>query len=169
MKQTCLNLLLLAIAFGSFSQSNNDAQSSVQWTGTWKLLDVVNTNPDGSTVRPYGNDPSGILVFDAQGNYSIQILKAQRPKVVSGDKNKCTPEEYAALVQGSNSHFGKYIFDTKSQTVVFKIEGASFPNWEGTEQKRFYTIKDDVISYKVTQTTQGGSSVVAEVSWRKVK
>jgi hypothetical protein len=169
MKYTCLVILLLAIVYGSFSQSNSDGKSLAQWTGSWKLVDVVNINPDGATVRPYGNDPVGILMLDDKGSYSIQILKPQRPKVASGDKNKCTPEEYAALVQGSNSHFGKVIFDTVAQTVVFKIERAFFPNWEGTEQKRFYTVKDDVFSYKVTQTTQGGASVVAEVSWRKIQ
>jgi hypothetical protein len=120
-------------------------------------------------VHPYGENPKGMLMFDAKGNYTIQILKAVRPKVESGDKNKCTPEENAALVQGSNSHFGKYSVDEKGKIIAFKIEHASFPNWEGTEQKRSYTFTGNSLKYFVTQTTQGGQSVIAEVGWQKLE
>ena len=110
-----------------------------------------------------------LLIFDTDGNYAIQILKANRPKVVSGDKNKCTPGENAALVQGSNSHFGKYYVDEASKTITFTIQHASFPNWEGTEQKRLYTYTGNQIKYVVTNTTQGGQSVIAEVAWKRLQ
>jgi Lipocalin-like domain len=139
-----------------------------QLVGTWSLVSVDNIYPDSSKVQPYGVNPQGILTFDDKGNYAIQILKAVRPKVVSGDKNKCTPEENSALVQGSNSHFGKYEINENNLTLVFKIEHASFPNWEGTEQKRTYSYTGNDLKYVVTNTTQGGKSVIAEVAWRRV-
>ena len=78
------------------------------------------------------------------------------------------PEENASIVQGSNSHFGKYEIDETNQTITFKIETASFPNWEGTIQKRFYTFIDNELKYVVTNTTQGGKLVTAEVVWKKL-
>lgn len=136
--------------------------------GSWSLVSIDNIYPDNSRVYPYGENPKGLLIFDANGNYAVQILKAIRPKIVSGDKNNCTAEENATLVQGSNSHFGKYEMDVEHKIIVFKIESASFPNWEGTTQKRSYIITENEIKYVVTNTTQGGQSVIAEVVWRKL-
>jgi hypothetical protein len=151
------------------AQAYNNKPLQQQLVGTWLLVSVDNIYPDSSRVHPYGVNPQGMLMFDDKGNYTTQILKDVRPKVASGDKNKCTPEEYAALVQGSNSHFGKYEIDEKNKTITFKIQHASFPNWEGTEQKRSYTYSGTGLKYIVTQTTQGGQSVIAEVAWQRLE
>jgi hypothetical protein len=168
MKKLFLLFLISTCATLSFAQTSEKLDGQ-QLIGTWTLVSVNNIHPDGSRVHPYGENPKGMLMFDAKGNYTIQILKAVRPTVASGDKNKCTPEENAALVQGSNSHFGKYSVDEKGKIIAFKIEHASFPNWEGTEQKRSYTFTGNSLKYFVTQTTQGGQSVIAEVAWQKME
>jgi hypothetical protein len=155
-----------SMLYAQKSTSNESLQE--QLVGTWTLISVDNIYPNGSIGHPYGDNPVGIMTFDISGNYSIQILKALRPKVASGDKNKCTPEENAALVQGNNSHFGKYYVDEAGGAITFKIEHAFYPNWEGTEQKRSYTYKGNELRYVVTQTTQGGESIIAEVAWRKL-
>ncbi|MCF0054908.1 lipocalin-like domain-containing protein [Dyadobacter sp. CY356] len=139
---------------------------SVEVIGLWTLVAVENINPDGSKTLPYGISPKGLLVFDKTGNYAIQILKASRPKVSAGDKNKATPEENAALVQGNNSHFGTYTINKESKTITFQIENAFYPNWEGTIQKRVYTLSDNELKYVVTQTTNGGD-VTAVVIWKR--
>lgn len=135
--------------------------------GLWSLVAVENTNPDGSKTLPYGPNPQGLLVFDVSGSYAIQILKAIRPQVAAGDKNKATPEENAALVQGNNSHFGKYSMDEVKQIVTFQVEHAFYPNWEGTIQERFYTLSNNELKYIVTHTTNGGA-VTAAVIWKKM-
>jgi hypothetical protein len=172
MKKLLMLFLITVASVTAYAQQSPKAAANnnlpKQLVGTWTLVSVDNIYPDGSRIHPYGEDPKGLLVFDEKGNYAIQILKAVRPKVASGDKNKCTPEEYAALVQGSNSHFGKYTVDEAGKTITFLIEHASFPNWEGTQQKRTYTYSSQEIKYVVTQTTQGGVSVVAEVAWKKL-
>lgn len=156
--------IILVFAFLNVTLSN--AQEKL--VGSWSLVSIDNIYPDNSRVHPYGENPKGLLIFDNEGNYAIQILKAIRPKVISGDKNISTCEENATLVQGSNSHFGKYEMDEKHKIIVFKIESASFPNWEGTTQKRSYSCTENEIKYVVTSTTQGGQSIIAEVVWRKI-
>src|SRR6187402_2540374 len=120
----------IIIAFAFLSVTVSIAQEKL--VGSWSLVSIDNIYPDNSRIHPYGENPKGLLIFDANGNYAIQILKAVRPKIASADKNNCTPEENAALVQGSNSHFGHYEVDEVHKTLVFKIESAFFPNWEGT-------------------------------------
>lgn len=137
-----------------------------QFAGTWSLVAVENINPDGSKTLPYGESPVGLLVFTKKGEYAIQILKAVRPKVSANDKNKATPGENAALVQGNNSHFGTYTADMTNHTITFTVQHAFYPNWEGTIQVRSYTLENNTVSYIVTHTTNGGS-VTAKVVWKK--
>ena len=135
-------------------------------TGTWALVSVDNVLPDGTRVQPYGPNPQGILMFDAEGRYSLQIFRAGRAPFASNDKSRGTAEEYRASVEGTNSHFGKYSVNEASHTITFQIEHASFPNWEGTEQKRSFTRTGDELRYTVPVTTTGGG-VVGEVMWRR--
>lgn len=135
--------------------------------GTWSLVSITNIYQDGTRVQPYGNNPDGILIFDKKGNYTIQILRAQRPLIATGNKNTSTPDENAALVQGYNGHYGTYTVEANNKIIVFRITHAFFPNWEHKIQKRTYSYKNNEIKYIVTNTTQGGQSVVAEVVWRR--
>lgn len=161
MKNAILIILLLIL-------NSIHAQKKSEFSGSWILVSVENTNSDGTKSLPYDTNPKGFLFFDEKGNYAVQIYKDKRAKIASGDKNKCTPEENAAIVQGSNSHFGKYEIDETNKTITFKIKTASFPNWEGTIQKRSYTFINNELKYAVTNTTQGGKSVTAEVVWKKL-
>ena len=170
MKRLIILLFIIGNTFSGYSQSLKTKAPIVipGWIkGTWKLVSVENIYPDGDKVYPYGDHPKGLLIFDADGNYALQIFKAVRIMVASGDKNKCTAEENAALVQGSNSHFGKYSIDEAGQTVTFDIAYASFPNWNANRQKRSYSYKGDRFKYTVTNTTQGGGSVMAQVTWER--
>jgi len=137
------------------------------FTGTWTLVSVANVLPDGTHVEPYGPNPQGILMFDAEGRYSLQIFRSGRARFASGDKSRGTAEEYKATVEGTNSHFGKYSIDEAGHVITFRIEHASFPNWEGTEQKRSFTRTGDELRYTVPTTTTG-AGVTGEVTWRRV-
>ncbi|HUQ49896.1 MAG TPA: lipocalin-like domain-containing protein, partial [Terriglobales bacterium] len=111
--------------------------------GTWTLVAADNVFPDGNRVQVYGPEPHGLLIFDSGGRYSLQIFRAGRPKFVSNDKSTGSPEENQAAVQGSNAHFGRYVINAADSSITFHIEHASFPNWEGTEQKRSFRIQGD--------------------------
>jgi Lipocalin-like domain len=41
-----------------------------------------------------------------------------------------------------------------------------FANWEGTEQKRLYTVKGDELTYKVPTASGGGT---AQLVWKRAK
>jgi len=166
MKYLMISISLLS--FASVQAQDNKLPKNVakQFAGTWSLVAVENTNADGTKTLPYGESPVGLLVFTNEGDYAIQILKSLRPKVAANDKNKATPEENAALVQGNNSHFGKYTADVLNHTITFNVEHAFYPNWEGTVQVRSYAIEDNTLSYIVTHTTNGGA-ITAKVVWKK--
>jgi len=135
-----------------------------QLGGTWKLLTVDNILADGRRIQPYGAEPVGRMTLDPAGRYAVQIFQPGRARFAASDKARGTAEENRATVQGTNSHFGRYAVDEAARTITFRIEHASFPNWEGTEQRRVYTLRGDTLRYTVRTTTTGGSEV-GEVTW----
>ncbi|VVE78834.1 lipocalin-like domain protein [Pandoraea sputorum] len=132
--------------------------------GTWTLVAADVQHPDGSRARDYGAAPKGLLVIDAKGNYSLQIFKAERPKFASGDKSAGTPAEYKAAVMGSSTHTGTISIDPADGTLTFHIRNASFPNWEGEQQKRNYELKGGELSYRVTPRPNGDVPISV---WRR--
>jgi hypothetical protein len=133
--------------------------------GTWTLTAADRLKPDGSRSRDYGQHPKGRLIIDAQGRYSLQIFDGDRLRVASGDKTAATPEELASAVVGSSTHYGTVSVDPAAHVLVFRIEGASFANWEGTEQRRQYVLTADTLSYQVPTPRPDGSIPIS--AWRR--
>jgi len=165
---TTVPLLLLATALrtGDAAGAPESPTPKNPLLGTWTLVLVDNVLPDGSRVQLYGPNPHGRLMFDAAGRYSLLIVSAGRPPFASNDKSQGTPDEYRAAVQGSNAHFGSSSINEAERTITFRIEHASFPNWEGTEQKRSFTLAGDHLKYTVRAPTTGGGAV-GEVEWKR--
>jgi hypothetical protein len=142
-------------------------QTTKDLMGTWMLLSNENINPDGTRVQPYGPNPYGILMFDAGGRYSIQVMRDGQAKFTSNDRTKGTPEENQATVQNNNPHFGAYTVDEANHVIIFKIEHAMFPNWEGTVQKRPFAITREELKYTVPSSSLGSGT--GEVVWKRAK
>jgi len=158
-------LLLAIIANTSFGQQNNTSA----FEGTWSLTVVDNLLPDGTRIHLYGEHPNGILTFDKNGRYSLQIMSSDRMKFASGDKGRGTAEEYKSAMTGINTHFGKYTVNETEHTITFNIEHASYPNWEGVAQKRPYTISDSEFKYEVPVPTTGANAGArGEVVWKRL-
>jgi len=88
------------------------------------------------------------------------------PKFASNNSMRGTAEENAAVVQGSNTHFGTYSVDESGKTIHFRIETSTFANWNGTEQKRPFSLSGDQLKYTIATASGGGP---AEVVWKRVK
>ena len=157
--------LLFAILLGSSRAPQQPTNGSL--AGVWTLITVENVETNGNRTLPYGDSPSGQLILEANGDYSIQILAAERPKIAANDRTQGTPDENAALVKGSNSHFGTYTIDTVTHHLTFHIEHAFYRNWEGTVQDRSYTLENNILRYVIAHPSSGSSSTTAVAVWRR--
>jgi hypothetical protein len=159
-RATAIALMISALAVAARADS---ATSSL--AGTWTLVaaDVVHT--DGTRTRDYGSAPKGLLIIDREGHYSLQIFKSERPRFASGDKLTGTEPEYKAAVLGSSTHFGSLTVDPANGTLTFKIDAASFPNWEGEAQTRHYELNGDELSYGVAARPNGDKPISV---WRRL-
>lgn len=132
--------------------------------GSWTLVAADVQRPDGSIERDYGAAPKGRLFIDAQGRYTLQIFKAERPRFASADKAAGTCDELRAAVLGSSTHYGMIALEDGQ--LVFRIEAASFPNWEGTVQRRSFELHGDELRYRVPARPDGGMPISV---WRRMR
>ena len=135
--------------------------------GTWQLTGADEVRSDGSVVEPYGAHPEGLLLIDDEGRYSLQIFRSDRSHFASNDKRKGTPTDYESAVLGMSSHYGRCEVDAREGVLVFHIERASYPNWDGTVQRRSYVLKGDDLAYEIPSGAAGG--VTPRSRWRRVE
>ena len=142
-----------------------------QLLGTWNLLLVDNVKSDNTETGLYGANPIGTVIFTADGHYSLQLMRSNLPKIASGDRLKETPAEEKAIAEGTLSHFGTYTVNDADKTFTIRIDGSTFPNWEGTKQTRKITsITDDTVPWDnshIAAPSLGGAR--SALAWRKAK
>jgi hypothetical protein len=156
---TALLLLVLGVLVGLAA-----AQGAKGLVGTWTIVASDTLDEAGKRTPTFGPNPRGVLIFTADGRYSLTLARTTLPKFASNNRTKGTPEENQAIVSGSLSHFGKYTADGKAFT--FNVETSTFPNWDGTTQQRPYTLSGEELRYSTAAASGGGR---AELIWKRVK
>jgi Lipocalin-like domain len=138
-----------------------------QLAGSWRLVSINNLRVDGSKYELFGPSAKGIVIFDRNGTYSFQIMRAGRPSFVAESRLEGTPEENTAAVRGMISHFGTYEIDEPSHSVTFRIEGSSYPNWDKTEQKRSFTLLGNQLSWSDPAAGPRTGDLQSDLIWRR--
>jgi hypothetical protein len=157
---TAMGLLVLGVALLSSEAVAQQKTLKEQVVGTWTYSSVDIVRPDGSRVPLFGPNPQGRAIFDGNGRYVLMTSRSGLPKFASNDRNKGTPEENEAVVQGSISHFGRYTVNEADKTITFHIETSTFPNWNGVEQKRPFTVTGDELKWTTAASSGGSAEVV---------
>jgi Lipocalin-like domain len=62
--------------------------------------------------------------------------------------------------------FGTYSVSEADRTIAIHIEGSSFPNWNGADQKRLFVFSGDEL--KLISPAASGAGT-AEVVWKRAK
>jgi hypothetical protein len=157
-KASCMNRFFWLLAALTVFPSAALAQTS-PLVGAWTLTAADVIKPDGTRTQDYGASPHGLAVFTAEGSCAVQIFRSERLKFASSDKRRGTPEEYKDASLGMSTHFGTCVIDQEKGTITFKIDSASFPNWDGTTQVRQFTLKGDELTWKVPPRPDGSVPV----------
>ena len=136
-----------------------------QLVGTWTLLSWEQKKGDGTKLERYGATPKGIAFFDTGGRYIITVMRSDRAKYASNTLWQGTSEENKETADGTITYFGTYSANDADGSIVIRVEGSSFPNWNGTEQKRFVAIAGD----QLTLTVRPPAGDVVDVIWKRAK
>ena len=154
-------LALSCIAAGPASAQDSPSPLA----GTWNLAEADEIKADGTRIQNYGPNAEGRLIVDAEGRYSLQIFRADRPRFASGNKFRGAPEEYRDAVHGMSTHYGRITIEEDGAILAFHIDRAAFPNWEGAVQRRRFTLSDVQLAYEVPPAVDG---TVARSVWRRI-
>ena len=135
--------------------------------GSWILVELYN-EADGKRTDPFGPNPRGAMLFSPDGRFSMTIMRSSLPKFASNVRTKGTVEENQAVVQGSVAAFGTYmVVGDNEKTLNLHIEGSTFPNWDGQDQKRPMTVNGDELKV-INPTPSIGGGTNTQV-WKRAK
>ena len=155
-----LALLFLGVVLPTGDVVGQQKTLKEQLVGAWTYVSVDTVRPDGSRVPMFGPNPQGLAIFDGNGRYALVNARSDQPKFASNSRLESTPEENKAVVQGSIAHFGRYTVSESDKTITFHIQTSTFPNWNGTEQKRPFTLAGDELKWTTPAASGGGSAEV---------
>jgi hypothetical protein len=136
-----------------------------QLVGTWILVSAQEVKADGTKIDPWGPNPKGVAMYDARGRFIFMIMRSDLPKFASNNRAQATAEEGKAVAQGMIAFYGTYTVN--DGVLITRIEGSSYPNLIGGEQKHIITsLTGDELQY-INPTTSTGTK--AETVWRRAK
>src|SRR5579872_3736823 len=138
-----------------------------QFVGTWTLVSFEFKRSDGVVMNVMGTDATGMIIYDAHGHMSGQMMRADRPTFAENDQQKGSDDEVRAAVEGYIAYFGDYVIDEAEKSVSHVTKGALFPNLVGQEQKRFYEFSGNRLTLTTPPVVVGGVSVVGVLVWEK--
>lgn len=119
--------------------------------GTWQLEQYVDTPERGEPVYAFGNPPVGLFVFTPDGHVSISLMR--NPSAIGTDSSDPDPD--ACIPVWYCSYFGTYRYDPAGPSWTTHVTGGNIPNYLGTDQRRTFMIKGDLLTISETYTADG--------------
>jgi hypothetical protein len=134
--------------------------------GSWTLVSLT-VGESADQTLPYGVNPKGTMMMDANGRFSITVVRSDIPKVASNNRMTATSEENSAIVQGSIAYFGTYSIDEATHVITVNVEGSTFPNFNDGTQTRILSFDGDEVTYLNPTPSMGGAT--AKVTYRRAR
>jgi len=140
-----------------------------QFPGTWSLVSWKIELADGDIIEPpLGPDPLGWIMYHPAGHMSVTIMRPDRPRFASDNLLEAAPEEIEAAFAGYLSYCGSYEVNEQERFVVHRLQLSWFPNFVGTEQKRFFEFAGDRLSLTSPPLTLVGEAQIHRLVWQRL-
>jgi hypothetical protein len=139
--------------------------------GTWKLVAIEERDAKGQLVAPldYGPDPMGLIMYDATGHMSVHAMRRGRPRLPSQDVHLAPAELAKTAFVGYGAYFGTYTVDERAGVVTHHVEGSLLPNWEGSDQRRRFTLSGDKLTLEPPELQAAGEKRTRRLTWQRVQ
>lgn len=162
-----VTLSAAAVLLGaSDAGAQKDARGLAQQVvGTWSLV-AQYVEQGGKRVERFGPAPKGIAIYEPNGRFAAILLRPDLPKFASNNAMTGTAEENRAVVQGSTAFYGTWSANDSDGTITSRLEGATYPNWDGQLQKRTGSVSGDEMKLCVPGAQIGGTACAV---WKRVK
>ena len=162
---TTVSVLIMGGALPTGDAVAQQKSLKEQLVGTWIYVSSTSTRADGSkTDRP---NLKGIVIYTSDGHFAFVSVRTDLPKLANPDRARATAEEARAVVAGSIAYYGTYSINEVDKVLTAKVEGGTFANLIGTDQKRIITsLTADELKFTNPRTAAG---VTLEFVWKRAK
>jgi hypothetical protein len=142
--------------------------------GAWHLVRIDVQGPHGSEVDPfYGSASEGLLIYDRDGWFSVQIMSAPRPALeVPATRPAAPGGPDSAAKEGAldsyYAYYGTWTFDVGTSTVTHRATGALY----SSESRAAYSQQVRVESNRMTFTRSSGTApnrTIQTKTWERVQ
>ena len=155
-----------SLIFGVFlPREEAVAQTATDLVGAWTLVSITREQ-DGKKTDYFGPNPQGQAIFEQNGRFSIMFIRSDVPKLASNNREAGTPEENKAAVQGGIAYFGTYSVSETDKVITYHLEGSTFPNWRGADQKRVLKLSGDELTLTNPRSSTAGNATSV---WKRAK
>ncbi|MBV9405512.1 MAG: lipocalin-like domain-containing protein [Acidobacteriaceae bacterium] len=131
-----------------------------RFLGSWTLVSFEHVPPSGEVMKPFGDAPTGLILYQFDGHMSAQLSTGNRKKLSCGDPFDASPDEAAEAWGTYFGYWGSFSVDAERGVVVHRVEGSSFSNWVGTEQVRQFRFDGTNRLILETHSPSGHSTVI---------
>ena len=80
-----------------------------------------------------------------------------------------TDAEVRSAFEGFIGYFGSYSIDAEKGTATHHVLGASFPNWMGGDEVRFYKLEGTELILSTPPTFYGSERCEGVLVWERVE
>lgn len=116
-----------------------------QVIGGWELIEYVSESKSDRSQKnyPMGNDVQGMLVYSSNGSMSVHLQLPGQTPFQSDSPLKGSEQELAEAAKRCLAYSGSFTVEEEGRTssIQHDIINCSFPNWQGTKQRRFASIE----------------------------
>jgi hypothetical protein len=158
-------MVVLALATSAVCSVAQAADSIV---GTWRLVSWVEEETESKAQhKNFGEKPSGILMYTADGRMSIIFADPSRQASAAP---KATETEAANLYRSMVAYAGSYRLE--GDKVLVHVDVSWNRAWDGTDRPpTTVEVKGDRLTYKTSPFVSPfiGKEMVATLVWERVK
>ncbi len=164
-----MGTLLIALlgALSVTTQAVEEGTLAERFVGSWRLISAEGHSTDGTVTQEWGQEPLGRLMFDDGGRMSIHLVNPNRRRFASGDFLSPTSEELKEAWDGYFGYFGTYAVDESAGVVTFHVDGAAYPNYIGTAQRRFFILDGNRLTLRTPPERAGGADITYVIVWER--
>ncbi|MCK9284356.1 MAG: lipocalin-like domain-containing protein [Rhodocyclaceae bacterium] len=137
--------------------------------GTWTLVSYVASGSGGEERYPHGRMPQGQLIYTAEGDMAVMLMRRGRPKFAADDLVGGSADELRSAFEGFEAYTGTFDVDSVAGCVRHHLDVCRFPNWEGGTQLRHFKLSGERLELSTPPITARGREWIYTLLWQRKK
>lgn len=136
--------------------------------GTWTLVSAVSMDDTGKGGRAiYGQHPTGMLIYNADGTMSAVISYEGRKPLSVVDREGAPAAERAEAFASFIAYAGHYRL--MGSRIAHHVDVGSVQNWVGTDLVRDLKVEGDRLTLRTPPTRISSQIQIVELVWERAR